>query len=116
MIDCEKCLTHHAPDADHYTWTQTCTAAPFQVEGRFTGSDRPYYFRARGGRWYLLVGKPGWPTDVLEWPLGEGDRLEIAALDAGAYCWHNDDEELGEPELRRLLDSLVDLGWATPGR
>ena len=43
-------------------------ACPTQAEGRYTESDRPYYFRARHGAWSLTIGDPGWPTDYLAWP------------------------------------------------
>lgn len=41
---------------------------PTQAEGRYTETNRPYYFRARHGRWTLHIGNPDWPTDYREWP------------------------------------------------
>lgn len=63
-------MTHANPG---YTVESIGGMCPTQAEGRYTDSDRPYYFRARHGRWTLTVGEPGWPTDfdlsdVVGWP------------------------------------------------
>lgn len=53
-----------------YTFVVTCQAVPTQVEGRRKSDNSPYYFRARHGRWELLVGEPSFPTELLDWPDG----------------------------------------------
>lgn len=58
-------MTHANPG---YTVESLGGECPTQAEGRYTDSDRPYYFRARHGRWTLEVGDPGWPTDYCQWP------------------------------------------------
>lgn len=63
---------------------------PTQADG-LTPGGRPYYFRARHGRWTLDVGQPGWPVGLLDWP---GDGEQVAAGDDPSHGSMTDDEVL----------------------
>ena len=52
---------------EHYYALLTCVACPTQWEGRWACSDRPFYFRARSGRWTLEVGPSGGATAYELW-------------------------------------------------
>jgi hypothetical protein len=69
-------------------------ACPTQATGRYTESDRPFYFRARHGVWTLQVGEPGWPTDYCDWPEGCPELAPIANGDDPTEGWMESEDVL----------------------
>lgn len=75
---------------DGFTVDQIGGACPTQATGRYTASDRPFYFRARHGGWTLDLGEPGWPTDYCDWPAGAFPYECVASGDDPTQGWMAD--------------------------
>lgn len=75
-------------------FTFTVLPASFnRAEGRLS-NGHPYYFRARGGVWWLYVGERDWPTGFLDWPSGVEPIAEGRDATNG---------NMTEAEIRRLI-------------
>lgn len=98
-VPCGKCGTaryeerlRKVGEGRSYTVTSIGGACPTQAEG-VTADGRPYYFRARHGRWTLDVGEVGWP-EYCEWPGDVWDQKRIADGDDPSQGWMEDTDVL----------------------